>query len=67
METLIVVLITLAVFGIVFYLATWIIGWMALPDPAQLPVRIVVGVVFLLILLGMFTGHIPHPYPVWRH
>jgi hypothetical protein len=53
--------------ALVFYAAIWVIGWMALPDPAALIVRVLVGLVMLLVILGMVTGHVPMAHVnFWR-
>ncbi len=45
-------LITLLIFAVVAYVAFWIIGQIALPDPMGLILRIIVGVSLLLVLLS---------------
>lgn len=45
--------------SLAFYAAIWVIKWMALPDPAGLIVRVLVGLVMLLAILGMATGRLP--------
>lgn len=62
--SLIVVVIFLA---LAFYAAIWVIGWMALPEPAATIVRVLVGLIMLLVIVGMATGHVPMmKFTLWR-
>ena len=58
-------LIYLVVFAVVIYLVYFVIDRMALPDPIRWIVLLVVGVILLLFLLGMLTGHVNAPKMGW--
>ena len=58
-------LIYLVVFAVVIYLVYFVIDRMALPDPIRWIVLLVVGVILLLFLLGMLTGHVNAPEIGW--
>ena len=58
---LIGVLVLLLVLVCIGYVAFWVIGQMAPPDPINMLLRCAVGLVLLLVLLGAFTGHITIP------
>jgi hypothetical protein len=50
-------------FCILAYLAFWICDKAGFPPP----VRWVVGVLFLIVLLGVVTGQLPHPPAINFH
>ncbi len=54
-------LVTLLVIAVIAVLAFYIVGQMGLPQPIDMIVRIIVGLIILLYLLGHFTPglHIP--------
>lgn len=56
---LVSILVLLLVVAVIAFVAFWVIGQMGLPDPINLVARVIVGVILLLVLLGMFTGHVP--------
>jgi len=55
---LISLLVTVVIFALIFWLATWIIR-QTLPAEVQKVALVVVGVIALLILLSMITGYVP--------
>lgn len=52
---LVSVLILILVCGAVF----WVVGMMPLPSPFNNAAKIIIGVIFILVLLGMLFGHVP--------
>jgi hypothetical protein len=55
---LISLLVTIVIFALIFWLATWIIR-QTLPAEVQKVALVVVGVIALLVLLSMVTGYVP--------
>lgn len=55
MPALLVIALELIAIIILAYVGFWLIGKMALPDPAGMIARVVVGVVCLLLLVGLFV------------
>jgi len=55
---LISLLVTIIIFALIFWLATWIIR-QTLPAEVQKIALVIVGVIALLILLSMITGYVP--------
>jgi uncharacterized membrane protein len=58
-------LITLLLLGLIFYLIVWVIGWIGVGEPLNKILKIVIGAIFILVLLGMAFGPVPH-LSVWR-
>jgi hypothetical protein len=59
MNGLIGLLITLIVMGLVFYLVIWFVDYIGLPEPFNKVIKVVVGLVVLLYLLGVLAGAAP--------
>jgi len=53
-------LIGLVVFGVIVWFCFWIIG-KAFPAEIQVPAKVVVGVLALLVLFGALTGRVALP------
>lgn len=58
-EFLISLVILCLVFGLIYYIVTLI----PLPEPFKKIAVIAVLLIFVLVLLGMFTGSVPMRYP----
>jgi hypothetical protein len=58
---MIALLIWLLVFTLIVYIAFWIVGMMGLPEPARRIALGILGLIFLLILLGAITGTVNLP------
>ena len=56
---LIPLIVTVCFLAIICVLAIYIFRWMALPEPWNTVVRILMGVIALLVLLGFITGKVP--------
>jgi hypothetical protein len=65
MPGLISLLITLLILGVVFYVVVWLIDWIAVPEPFNKVIKIVVALIFILYLLSVVFGYAPHPV-LWR-
>lgn len=64
--TLVSILITLIVAGLIFYLLFWLIGVCGLPEPFNRVARIVLALVAVLFLINLLLGLGGHPLVVWR-
>ena len=58
----IVILFLLFLLVVVGWIAFWVIGQMGVPEPVNMLLRVIVGVILLLVLLGMASGYINVPY-----
>lgn len=54
MPALLVLAIEVILIILFIYIGFWIVAKMALPDPAGLVARVIVGVIGLLLLIGLF-------------
>lgn len=53
MNSLISVLIYLVIIGLVFYAIWWFIGYVGLPEPFNKIIRVIVGLVALVVVVGL--------------
>ena len=65
-ESLFLLVIWLIVIGAIFYLLTWAIGQIPMPDPMKTVVRVIMVVIVLLICLYLLVGVLPPLRPVTR-
>ncbi len=65
-STLISLLITLVVAGLIFWLVMWFVGFVGLPQPFLMIVKVVMGLVVLIFLLNLLMGLGGHPLVAWR-
>ncbi len=64
---LIGLLISLVVLGLIFYLVIWFLDWVAVPEPFNKVIKVVVGLVVLIYLLSILAGAAPAPtHFFWR-
>ena len=61
MEGLIGLLITVVILALVFYVIYWVVGQIPLPDPFGVVVRVVLGLIAVIVLLGVLFGGISIP------
>lgn len=54
-------IVTLVILGLVFWLVIWFVDWIGLPEPFNKVIKVVVGLFFLLYLLGALLGGVPLP------
>lgn len=54
-------LITLLVLALIVWLAFYIVDLIPLPDPPKMILKVIVGVIVLLYLLGLLVGYAPMP------
>lgn len=59
-------LINLLIIALIFSLAFWVIGKMALPEPVSMILRIIVGVIALIWLLNLFGAMGGHPFVLYH-
>ncbi|MEY2873710.1 MAG: hypothetical protein RLZZ373_1081 [Pseudomonadota bacterium] len=58
----IVILFLLLILVVVGWIAFWVVGQMGVPEPINMVLRVIIGVILLLVLLGMVSGYINVPY-----
>lgn len=61
MASLISLLVTLVLLGLVFYLLYWLVGQMPLPEPFKTVATVIIGLVAVLVLLSLLFGIAPLP------
>jgi hypothetical protein len=61
MESLIGLLVTVIVLGLVFYLLYWLLGQVPLPAPFKTVATVLLGLVAVLVLLSLLFGGISIP------
>lgn len=61
---LLALLVTLIVWGIIFYVLWWALGAIALPEPFNKIVTVVLVLAVVYVLVGILTGNI-HAFPVF--
>jgi heme A synthase len=61
MESMLSLLITVIVLGVVFYLLYWLVGQIPLPAPFKVVATVLLGLFAVLILLGLLFGWTPIP------
>lgn len=66
MPGLISLLVTLILVGCIVWLAFWVVDLMPLPDPPKAIVKVVIGLIVLLYLLGVLAGFAPYPSHFYR-
>jgi len=59
-------LINILIVVLIFSLAFWVIAKMGVPEPVNLVLRVIVGVIALLWLLSMVGAFGGHPFLVWH-
>ncbi len=53
--------------GLIFYLVIWFLDWVAVPEPFNKVIKVVVGLVVLIYLLSILAGAAPAPtHFFWR-
>lgn len=59
-------LVMVFVFFLIGYGVMYVVDWMSVPDKLRMPVRVIVGLILIIVLIGMLVGGIPGPHKfVW--
>lgn len=66
MPGLIGLLVTLLILGLIIWLVFWIVDMIPLPDPPKLIIKVVIGLICVLYLLGLIFGFAPYPTHFYR-
>jgi len=61
MESLIGLLVTVIILGLVFYVFYWLLSKIPLPEPFGVVAQVILGLIVVLVLLGLLFGHISIP------
>jgi len=64
-STLLSVLIWLIVAGVIFWLITWAISYVGVPEPFNKIIRVVLALIVLIILINALLSIAGHPWIVW--
>lgn len=60
-------IVTLVILGLLFWLVLWFVDWVAVPQPFNKVIKVVLGLVVLIYLAGLLLGHIPpQNIGIWR-
>jgi len=62
MESLLSILITVIVLGLVFYLLYWMLGQIPLPEPFKVVALVLLGLFAVIVLLSLLFGWAPFPH-----
>jgi hypothetical protein len=62
MESMLSLLVTVIVLGVVFYLLYWLVSQIPLPAPFAVVAKVLLGLFAVLILLGLLFGWAPFPH-----
>lgn len=65
MNTLLSLLVTLVIVGLICYLLWWFIGYIGLPEPFNKVARVIVALVALIFLINMLMGLSGSPLFRW--
>lgn len=57
--SVIALIVTLVLMGLVFWLVLWFVDYVGLPEPFNKVIKVIVGLVILLYLLGVILGGAP--------
>ncbi len=60
--SLVALLITVAVFALVFYVIFWLIGYLGVPEPVR---KVVVVVMVLIAIVWILNAFLPGAHPLW--
>jgi hypothetical protein len=58
-NSLVGLLIALIIAGFIFWLVIWFVDYIGIGEPFNKAIKIIVGLIALLYLLGVLTGHVP--------
>ena len=64
-SSLLSLLITLVIAGLICWLLWWFMGYVGLPEPFNKVARVLVGLVALIFLINVLMGLVGKPFIVW--
>jgi len=53
--------VTLVILGLIFWLVLWFLAWVAVPEPFNKIIKVVVGLFVLIYLMNLLLGMSGHP------
>lgn len=59
MSGLLSFVVTLVIAGLLFWLLIWFVDFVGLPEPFNKVIKVVIGLVAVIFLIGVLTGHVP--------
>lgn len=63
--TVVSVIFTLIICGLVFWLLWWLVGYVGLPEPFNKVARVILAVCAVFVLIGILLGLAGHPVVRW--
>ncbi len=60
-DDLVSLVVWIVVVGLIFWLLTWLIGYIGLPQPFNKVARVLIAVVAVLLLINVLLGFTGHP------
>jgi hypothetical protein len=64
--TLLSLLVTIVIAGLIFWLIWWFIGYVGVPEPFNKVIRVILGLAVLIFLINILMTLGGHPLIVWR-
>lgn len=56
--TIFIILLSLIVWGLIFWLAWWLLGTLGIPEPFNKAITVVLAIAAVIIIIGILTGTI---------
>lgn len=66
MSALVMLIVWLAVLGLVFYVVTWALGQLPIPEPFPVIIRVILVIIILVIALNLVVGLLGNPFELGR-
>lgn len=63
---LLTMVVYVVIVGLIFYCIWWFIGYVAPPEPFNKVIRVIVGLVALVVIIGLLFSLLGHPVAVFR-
>ena len=63
-NTLVSFVIYLVVIGLIFFCIWWFVGYVGVPEPFNKVIRVVIGLVALVVVIGLLLSLVGHPLGV---
>jgi hypothetical protein len=64
--SLLSLLVTLVIAGVIFWLIWWFVGYIGVPEPFNKVIRVILGLAVLVFLINILMTLGGHPLIVWR-
>lgn len=64
-EALIQSFLILIVFGVIFWLLWWLVGYLSLPEPFDKILRVILAIAAVVVLINALLSLVGKPFIVW--